>query len=265
MRRNNLFWGVIILLAGILLLLNTLNILTFNFWLIFWPLFLILIGFWFLLGPRLFRYEAAEEQISIPLDGASEAEIHINHGAGRLVINSAGLVNELCTGAVYGGANKQISRSGTVLSVELSMKDITMMVPFPNVDFKGFNWNLSLNRDLPIRLFLKTGAGESTVDLGDTLVKDLYIETGASSTQVTLPARAGQTRVVAKAGMAALNFQIPQGVAARISTHVGIAGIEIDMNRFPKIGDVYQSPDFDSAINKVDIEIEAGMGGIDIR
>lgn len=265
MRRNNLFWGLIVLLAGVLLLLNTLGLLKFNFWPVFWAFFLILAGLWFLMGPRLFRREITEEQISIPLEGASEADIRINHGAGRLVIHSASLPSDLLTGKVSGGVEPGITRSGTRLSVDLSMKSANVIGPFPGIEFKGFNWDLSLNRDLPLRLNLSTGAGETTLDLSDTMVKELHIETGASSTQVTLPARAGITRVIAKAGMASLNFTVPQGVAARISTSIGLAGSKIDTVRFPQMGDVYQSPDFDSAANRVEIEVEAGMGSIDIR
>lgn len=265
MRRSNFFWGVIILLAGVLLLMNTLNLFTFNFWPVFWAIFLILAGIWFLLGPRLFKHDLKEERISIPLNGASEADVRFNHGAGRLTVNSASLPNELLAGTVTGEVEKEITRSGSILSAVISMEKASLVIPFPNIDFKGFIWNLSLNRDLPLRLNFFTGAGETTLDLSDTLVKELRIETGASSTQVTLPAHAGLTRVIAKAGMAALNFRIPEGVAARISLHTGISGSKIDTIRFPQAGEVYQSPDFDSAAHKVDIEIEAGMGGIEIR
>ncbi len=265
MRRSNLFWGVVIILAGLMLLLNTLNIFVFNFWPVFWAIFLILAGVWFLMGPRFYKRDWTEEAISIPLEGAGEAEIRFDHGAGRLMVNSASLPGQLLTGTVMGGVDKEISHTGNLLSAALSMQKVSIGLPFPTGDFKGFIWNLSVNRDLPMRLTFHTGAGETNLDLSDTLVKELRIETGASSTRVTLPARAGTTRVVAKAGMASLEFRIPQDVAARIRLHTGISGSKVDTNRFPQQGDVFQSPDFDNAANKVDIEIEAGMGGIDIR
>lgn len=265
MRRNRLFWGAIVLLAGVLLLMNTLNIFTFNIWPVFWALLLIMAGVWFLLGPRLFKRDFSEEKVSIPLEGASEADIRIDHGAGQLTINSASLPAEILNGTVSGGLEKVISHSGSIVSVRLSMAKDSLLVPFPNMDFKGFIWNLGINRDLPLRLEINTGAGETVLDLNDALVKQLRIETGASSTRVALPSRAGLTRVMAKAGMASLEFTVPQGVAARISLRTGISGTKIDTSRFPQNGDTYQSPDFDTAVNKVDIEIEAGMGGIEIR
>lgn len=265
MRRGNFFWGVVVLLAGLMLLLNTLNIFVFNFWPVFWAIFLILAGAWFLLGPRLSQRDWTTEAISIPLEGATEAEVRFDHGAGRLIVNSASLPAELLTGTVTGGVDKVVAHNGNILSTSISMQKVSFGIPFPSNDFKGFIWNLTLNRDLPTRLDLHTGAGETLLDLSDTQVKDLRIETGASSTKVTLPAHAGATRVIAKAGMAALEFTVPQEVAARIRLHTGISGSKVDTNRFPMYGDGYQSADFDTALNKVDIEIEAGMGGIDIR
>lgn len=44
-RRNGLFWGSILILAGVLLLLNNLGYLG-GFWRFFWPLLLILLGLW---------------------------------------------------------------------------------------------------------------------------------------------------------------------------------------------------------------------------
>ncbi|HWQ04305.1 MAG TPA: DUF5668 domain-containing protein [Longilinea sp.] len=265
MRRNRLFWGAIVLLAGVLLLMNTLNIFTFNFWPVFWALLLILAGVWFLLGPRLFKHDFSEEKVSIPLEGASEVDIRIDHGAGRLSVNSASLPVEILNGTVTGGFEREISRNGSIVSLNLSMAKDSMLIPFPNIDFKGFLWNLTINRDLPLRLELHTGAGETVLALTDAMVKQLRIETGASSTRVALPSHASLTRVIAKAGMAALEFNVPQGVAARISLRTGISGNKIDTSRFPQNGEFYQSPDFDSAANKVDIEIEAGMGGIEVR
>ena len=265
MKRNNLFWGSIVLVAGVLLLMNTLGIFTFNFWPVFWAVLLILAGVWFLLGPRLFKADMSEERVIIPLNGASEAEIKFSHGAGRILVNSGNLGGNLLSGTFTGGLEKEISRSGSILLAKLSMPQHILGIAIPGADFKGFGWDLSLNRDIPLRLRFSTGAGEAILDLSDTLVKELRVDTGASSTRVTLPMRAGTTHVTAKAGMASLEFSVPQGVAARISLDTGMSSNKIDTNRFPLTGSVYQSPDFDTAANKVDIDSEAGMGGIEIR
>ena len=112
---------------------------------------------------------------------------------------------------------------------------------------------------------INTGASETSIDLTDLQVKDLKLQTGASSTTVTLPVKAGFTHVDIESGVASTNIRVPSGVAARISAHGGLSSINVDATRFPRQGDLYQSSDYDSASNKVEVKIQTGVGSIDIR
>jgi hypothetical protein len=82
---------------------------------------------------------------------------------------------------------------------------------------------------------------------------------------VTLPRAAGVTDVKADAGAASLTFIVPNGVAARIRPKVVIGSIRVDEDRFPRSGSDYQSPDFGSAPNRVDLEINGGVGSVGVR
>ncbi len=65
--------------------------------------------------------------------------------------------------------------------------------------------------------------------------------------------------------MAAVHVLVPGGVAARIHTAAGLAGVAVDTGRFPRSGEHrYESPDYATAANRADIDIEAGMGSIEI-
>ena len=103
------------------------------------------------------------------------------------------------------------------------------------------------------------------LDLADLRVTDLRVETGASSTKVTLPTQAGHTRVDIQAGAASVSLRIPPGVAARIRATGGVASIDVDQSRFPRSGGVYQSVDYDTAANKAEIDVRMGAGSVDIR
>ena len=96
-------------------------------------------------------------------------------------------------------------------------------------------------------------------------VGELQVQTGASSSDITLPAMAGYTRVTVKSGAAAVNLRIPEGVAARINIQSGLAGISVDTMRFPQNAGVYETPGYATAANKAEIRIETGVGSIDIR
>jgi hypothetical protein len=114
-------------------------------------------------------------------------------------------------------------------------------------------------------LDLETGAGESRLDLSALKAEEIRLKTGASSTEMTLPARAGKTRVKVTSGAASVVLRVPNGVAARIAVESGLAGITIDPNRFPRSGSGYQSAEYDRAENSVDIQIETGVGAVEIR
>ena len=75
-----------------------------------------------------------------------------------------------------------------------------------------------------------------------------------------LPRAAGATTVKAQAGAASLTFEVPAGVAARIRTRMALGSAQVDQSRFPASGGGYESPDFATAANRVEIDARAGSG-----
>lgn len=268
MRRGSLIWGSLILLAGVLLLLNNIFPDVFNrvnVWDIIWPLAIVFIGVSMLLGPRWGRRGNLETQtVTVPLENASDADLRLNHGAGRLSVRSNGTPGVLLSGSCVGGADLNVSRSGPSARVELRSRTGEMW-GWPNVSGPyGYAWDLLVTPEIPVRLTLETGASETNLDLRDLKVTDLEIKTGASSSVVTLPARAGMTRVKVASGAASVKLYLPDGVAAHIRVQSGLAGVHIDPNRFPAAAGGYETAGYESAANRADIFVETGVGSIDI-
>jgi hypothetical protein len=44
-----------------------------------------------------------------------------------------------------------------------------------------------------------------------------------------------------------------------------LSDIKVDRSRFTNMGSTFQSPDFETAPNKIDIEVETGIGSVSIR
>jgi hypothetical protein len=128
----------------------------------------------------------------------------------------------------------------------------------------ALDWDLVLNGSIPLSLELETGASETRLSLTDLQVRDLRVSTGASSTTVDLPARAGMTRVRIESGAAAAKLRVPQGVAAHVTVRGALAGIRVDESRFHKSGDTYRSPDWETAQNRVEILVETGVGSVEV-
>jgi hypothetical protein len=270
MRQNGLFWGIVLILVGGLFLLNTLGIFSFNVWNLIWPFFLILLGAWILFG--VFGVGGNRplevENASFPLEGAQAAVVRVQHGAGRLTVNGESAPGVLASGAFGGGLEYRQRKNGNTLELDLRPRwrdNFVFGIPWSWGNSRGYIWNVALSHEVPLSLRLETGAGESQVDLSDLNVTDLHMSTGASSTDLMLPAQARNTRVKLEAGAASINVRVPGGVAAQIRTQAGISSISVDQTRFPRMGNVYQSPDYATASNRIDLDIQMGVGSVTVR
>ena len=259
--RSNIFWGTLIILVGALFLLQNLGILNIDLWNLLWPLFLIALGAWIILG-RLFPNRAAVEHAIIGSGGAKKARIKINHGAGNLNIHAGSSADHLIEGDFGGGLDFKENFNGEIK--EVALKPRLQGIVFPWGPDQAFNWNLSLAPNVPLELNLETGANEAYVDLTGLLVEKLKLSTGASSTHIVLPAAAGYTQVRVESGVTAVHLTIPTQVAGRIQYSGGLSSIQIDKSRFIHTGNTYESADYNTAANKVEISIETGIASISI-
>jgi hypothetical protein len=266
MRRNSLFWGTILLLGGILLLLDNLGLLPVRVWDLLWPTLLVVLGVWILVGSLTSRRTLEEEHVLIPLEGAARANLRINHGAGRIQVRSGGGLENLVEGDFGGGLDLRTQRQSDTLDVEMSVPSRNFPMGPWGWNRQGMNWFIAVNSQVPLRVDIKTGANEADLDLTELQVTDLRMSTGASSTRLALPATAGYTRVYIEAGAASLNIRVPENVAARIHSKGGLSSTSVNTARFPRVeGGSYQSEDYELASNKVDVDIQSGVGSVDVR
>lgn len=255
-----LTWPVAIVVVGVLLLLSTTDMLgvgpadLVGRW---WPVALIVLGAWFLLGaawpgsaPR------GEERLRLPLSGAPSADVRIRFGAGELVAGAA-RAGALVDGEFIGGVVHRQRGSG---AVDLEPPEGAWTFGWD----RRQAWTVGLTTEVPLDLRLETGANRTDLDLSEHQLRTLTIKTGASETRVRLPRAAGSTRVTAEAGAAQLTLEVPDGVAARIRSQMVLGTTNVDSARFPRSDGGYQSPDYDTATNRVDVEISGGVGTVRI-
>jgi hypothetical protein len=265
MHRNRLFWGLVLILLGTLFLLQTMGVLAWSVWAYFWPLVLILLGAWILLRPRVAGKKTLEtETLAIPLQGAAEAAVEFNHGAGRLLVSDGAAADQLLEGTFVGGVNHSISQEGSLARVKLSADVVFTPLDIPWAGEEGLRWDVKLSNAVPLSLTFHTGAGENRINLRELNVRQVVLETGASSTEMTLPALSPFCRVIVRAGAASVVLRVPEGVAGRIELDSGLVGSKIDPQRFPFNGSTYETPGYDLAERRVEIKVEAGLGSIEI-
>ncbi len=264
MQRGSYFWGILLIGAGAILLLG--NLLGVDAWRLLGPGLLVLIGIWVLWSATLAPRSAEVQNLSIPAQGAARGRLVLRHGAGRLKIGPGAGPDELAAGEFVGGVTHSTRREADQLQADLRLPtDGLFWFSAPWAWNRGFAWSVRLNESLPISLRLETGAGETDIDLTSLKIIDLQLSTGASSTTLRLPAGAGSTQVRVESGLASVRIFVPEGVAARIRMAGGLADQRVDRARFPRTGAVYQSADYETAANKVDLDIQTGLGSVEVH
>lgn len=252
-----IWWPLAILAVGAVLLLSTTGNLAMapGELIAFWPVAVIAVGVWFLIGAVLARpsSSADSQSLSIPVTGLTEAWVKLNFGGGELVVGQAE-PGKLLSGTFDGGVRQTTHGVGRL---ELS----PFADAWPLMGLGPMRWNVGLTNEIPVSLELHTGANRSSIDLSALRIPRLEVHTGASETRVRLP-ESGSTTVRAEAGVASLTLEVPQGVAARVRSRMALGSTNVDEARFPRTMDGWASADFDSATNRVEIDVSGGLGSI---
>ncbi len=266
MRRWAMFWGIVLIAVGALMLLDNLGLLGFDIWVLIGPGFLVALGLWILLAKPIPAGAIEGESLSIPLQGASRGMISIRHAAGRLQLIGRAPAGELLSGSFEGGVSQRSNAEGGVITVALRAPSDFIPLSWPMWSWReGPNWNVALNAEVPLSLNCRTGAGVNSFDLRGLKVTEFKLRCGASEVALWLPEAAGHSRVDIRGGMDSIRIHVPENVAARIGLSSGVSSISVDASRFPRRNGTYESSDFDTAVNRVELRIRTGMSLVEIR
>lgn len=262
MNRGGIFWGGLLILLGVLFLLNSLGILTVNVWAVFWPVALILFGLSLLIG--VFGRSRSDgrtgndrtENLALQLKGFEEADVDLHFGGGRLTIESGAAPDELLSGSFGGGVEHELGQQGEKAVVVLRSPE--------NLGaWDGREWRLALNDAIPLSLNLHTGASEVSANLVDTRAGQVSVRAGAGRVDLTLPA-AGETTAYIEGGAGVVSVRVPEGVAAHVEGMAVLGALNVDEERFPRVGSGWQSANYDEATNRATIRVRFGAGEVKV-
>lgn len=260
MRRDNIFWGTALLLLGILFLLQAQGIIS-NVFTYFWPLALVLVGGWLILSVYWRPARAAEETFSVPLGAAKDASFRFSHGAGQIEIKGGAPAGQALVGTSAAGMNHHSHFSGDTLDVRVEAGP--SFVPFLGPS-QGI-WQFQLTQEIPVSVIVETGASSVDIDLTDVLARRLDLKTGASSSNVVMPAH-GASLLDVESGAASVNVRVPETTAARIRVKEGVTAVKVDTTRFPRLDSgIYQSSNYDTAVDRAEINIQSGLGSVSVK
>lgn len=295
-KRASIIGPLILITIGVLFLLANFGYISGSFWLSllqFWPLILILLGLeiligrtwqgqilvllagllavggvvWLLMNPAVapLGMGMQTETVGESSTGVQSAHLELKTGVGDLDMRPlVGSDGNWIEGTVSHPASLRLAQeyqnTGGVAQLKLDTEG--------NVIFLGNSserWNIHVAPGMPLTLKIDAGVGSSKLDLNALDVTDIDMNTGVGGTEVILPSNAGTVNARIKGGIGGLTILIPVGVPARIRSNSGIGGASINQARFPSTGqDLFESPDYATATNRIDLTVDAGIGGITI-
>lgn len=288
---------IVLIVLGIALLLGNMGVWGWNVWeflVRFWPLWLIAVGLDLMIGrgsrlgsaivagvtilmllggivyvtayvPRaVVSAQLPSEEVNQPLAGAQRADVTIGSSVGELTIHESTDASLLVSGNVWRlpgeSIEKSASNSGDTLYYTLR-SHLTVTVPTIGRQPDG-TWDLGLSSTVPMNLKLSTGVGKSHIDLSRLNVTSLELNTGVGETTLTLPRQSNFSARV-NTGVGQTSIVIPGGMAYRVRGHQGIGAITFNGDHLGNRG-TYASPDYDTATNQVDLEVNGGIGEVRI-
>jgi hypothetical protein len=123
-------------------------------------------------------------------------------------------------------------------------------------------WDLELNPDVALNMDLSLGVGKIEVDLTGLNLSAVQVDLGLGKTIVTLPDEGRFTAKVSGA-IGEIYVVIPQGMAARIHVSTGLGTSSIPSGYIHR-GDTYSSPGYESAEDRVEMDISQAIGMITV-
>lgn len=123
-------------------------------------------------------------------------------------------------------------------------------------------WDLRLNRDVPIDMSVHFGAGEARLDLGGLALRNVEVDMGVGKVEMDLrgnPKHDYQVRI--HGGVGEATVRLPAGVGITANARGGIGDIQVQGLRRESRGR-YVNDEYGTAKVTVHVDVEGGVGAI---
>lgn len=293
-QRGDLVGPLMLVGLGVIFLLNNLGVLEWDIWwtiLRLWPVLLVAAGIDLLIGRRsalgsliavvlivaLFvgafwlawrgveLEPVAGDRVSYGMDGATRAEVTISPTFAALEVGALADSNNLLEGSVRLNGGEQLYEDFDITggTARLALSGGSNVIgPFAWME-RDQVWDVGLNPDMPLDLTVDLAAGQSDLDLTSLTIDGLSVDMAAGQTTVILPAegnfQAGIDGVVGQ-----ITVVVPEGMAVRIRMDTVLVDRQVP-GTYQRQDDVYTSPGYEGADQRVDLEVNLVIGAVVIR
>jgi hypothetical protein len=126
-----------------------------------------------------------------------------------------------------------------------------------------YEWDLRLNRDVPLEIEAHLGAGEAHLDLGSLTLRNLEVEMGAGELDLDLrgtPKKSYEVRIRGGAGEATIRLPSSVGVEAQVTGGIG----EVNAPGLHRDGTRYVNDALANSKATIHLDVEGGVGSIQL-
>ncbi|RPI33642.1 MAG: hypothetical protein EHM70_05400 [Chloroflexota bacterium] len=236
------------------------------------------------------------QDLSEPLGDVTTAKFDVNTGTGNLTIDQLTGGEPL----LAGGSLEYLESQGVPTRSLTTINDqATLTWAASGTQQTGFRfpweacngeteWLIHLNPRVSYDLNAYSEGGNVKLNLAGLAFTRITAETGGGNMEMTLPDHTANLSVMGKtgggnvtvaigssitgshtvnasSGAGSVVVRLPGGIAARIHVASGMGNAIVDPSFTPIDNKTYQSPDYDSAANRVEITADSGAGNVTIE
>lgn len=266
-RSRSVFWPMILISAGVLMLLSNLGIFPASGWAVlwrFWPLALIALGVDVLFGHRsiggavlggllilmliggMIGLAFFAEQIPMLVELTKPAELHFEHLEHPLDdFETAHVEIDLTSAPGYVGVlddsnnliEADIAYRGELIfqvddegeRADIKLDSYLQGISYGDLNFDDNNaeWDVRLSPDVILDLYLDAHSGYNTFNLNDLQIKHLNLDAGSGGIALTLPENMSFDGKI-DGGSGAINISLPEDSGMRVVLEEGSGQFRAD-------------------------------------
>ncbi len=205
-------------------------------------------------GPAHHEFQAVDR------DKAGVVRVNLNFGAGRLIVGS-GTEKLMRADFTY---NVPAWKPEVDYHSTAGEGNLTISQPDshgPHIGSSHNEWDLRLNRDVPMQIRVHMGAGDADLDLGSLALRGVEVDMGVGKLNLDLrgmPKQDYSVRVRGGVGDATVRLPADVGVDARAAGGIG----EIRAPGLRSSNGRYFNDAYETAKVRIHLDIQGGVGSV---
>jgi N-terminal domain of toast_rack, DUF2154 len=195
------------------------------------------------------------------LDKSETLRVNLKMGAGHVKVASGGTQNLARADFTY---NIPSWKPYVRYSSMAGHGDLTIEQPgsgHSHVGANRYEWDLRLNREVPVDLRVNFGAGEADLDVGGLALKSVEIDMGVGHLNLNLrgePKHSYDVRIRGGVGEATVRLPSDVGISAQAEGGIG----EINATGLRREGHHYFNDAYEHSKVTIHLDIRGGVGAI---